>query len=105
MTLVSAEIPPPPIPWTARPASRVAKLLAIEAMMDPTVKNRMADMRTDFRSMMWEMDIQVGMKMVLVKRKDVPVQKASMAVPCRAVAIVLDGCECGILEMGKYTYR
>lgn len=54
------------------------------------MKNMREIRRMGFREVRCEREIQMGTKTVLVRRKDVPVQKAWRAVPERAVAIVFE---------------
>jgi hypothetical protein len=62
-------------------------------MTVPIVKSNSAVSRTDFRPMIWEKDAHVGSKTVDVSRKDVPHQKAWVAVvPFKSVAIVFRLC-------------
>lgn len=63
--------------------------LATDAMIVPTVKRKSAKMRTGLRPMMWLKEAHVGWNTVEQRRKDVPHQKAWIAVvPLRDVAIV-----------------
>lgn len=64
------------------------KSSAREQMMVPTVKMMRAVTSTILRPMMCEKDAHAGWKTVAVRRKDVPVQKALIAVPLSFLAIV-----------------
>ena len=64
---------------------------AIEQRIVPIVKMRRARRRMGLRPMMCEKDAHAGWKTVEVRRKDVPVQKAWMAVPCSFWAMVCCG--------------
>jgi hypothetical protein len=77
------------MPCTERPTSSTAELLATEEMTAPIVNNPRAANRTGLRPMMWEKDAHDGWNTVEVRRNDVPAQKASTAVPLRAVDILL----------------
>ena len=87
MTYVSALSPPPPTPCTVRPTRRVVIFWAMAEMTAPAVNNVRATRSTDLRPNMWEREAHVGWKTVLVRRKEVPAQNASIAVPLRSAAI------------------
>jgi hypothetical protein len=76
-------IPPPPTPWMVRPTSRVMKSFATLAMMIPTRKNMVQVVSTTLRPKMSDRAPVGSWKTVELRRKLVPVQNASMAVPCR----------------------
>jgi hypothetical protein len=92
-------MPPPPIPWTDLPARRTAGVDATEAMIVPIVKMTRAQRRTGLRPKMWLKEAQLGWKTVDVRRKEVPAQKASMAVPEMEVVMV-----CGDRSDGQLLY-
>lgn len=54
----------------------------------PAVKMRSAEISTGLRPKMWEKDAKVGWNTVEVRRKEVPAQKACIAVPLSSFAIV-----------------
>ena len=56
--------------------------------MAPTRNRTRATMMTGRRPKMCEKEAKEGWKMVEVRRKDVPAQKASMAVPLRRLAMI-----------------
>lgn len=87
-TSVRAMIPPPPTPWMQRPTSITGILLHIAATIEPTVKATIAPKRVHFLPKMSDIMLNVGWNTVEATRKEVPAQKASMAVPLRASAIV-----------------
>ena len=73
-------MPPPPMPWMVRPASRTTELLATAATIAPAVNKMVADKRMGLRPKLCEREAKVGWKTVLASKKDVPHQKASIAV-------------------------
>ena len=79
---------PPPMPCKERPTSNVAKLFATPATIAPIMKKTRATIMTGFRPKMWEKEAKFGWKIVEHRRKDVPDQKASIAVPLSFSAIV-----------------
>lgn len=78
---VKATSPPPPIPCKERPTSKGPKLLDADAMTAPTKKKTSATMIVGLRPKICENDAKLGWKTVLVSRKLVPLQNASIAVP------------------------
>lgn len=88
ITYVKVTNPPPPIPCTDLPTSKRIIVGATEARMVPRLKRNNAERSTDLRPMMWENCAHVGWKTVEQRRKEVPHQKAWMAVvPVRDVAM------------------
>ncbi len=85
---VSTSKPPPPIPCKERPTSNVAKLFATPATIAPIIKRTRAIIITGFRPKMWEKEAKFGWKMVEQRRKEVPDQKASIAVPLSLSAMI-----------------
>lgn len=81
MISVRAMIPPPPIPWIERPTRITVKLSATLATMAPAVKKTNATRISALRPKMSEREAKLGWKTVDVRRKDVPDQKASIALP------------------------
>ena len=84
---VKAISPPPPIPWSERPTNKGPKLFETDATMAPTKKKTRATMITGLRPKICEKEAKLGWKMVEVRRKDVPAQKASIAVPLSCLAM------------------
>lgn len=72
---------PPPIPCRERPTSKVAKSFATPATIAPIMNRTRATIITGFRPKMWEKEAKFGWKTVEQRRKEVPDQKASIAVP------------------------
>lgn len=62
--------------------------MATAATMAPMVKKTRATMTKGLRPKMCENDAKFGWKTVEVSKKDVPAQKASMAVPFSAWAMI-----------------
>ena len=79
---------PPPIPCRERPTSNVAKLFASPQTMAPTIKKTREIIITGFRPKMWEKEAKFGWKIVEQRRKEVPDQKASIAVPLSLSAMI-----------------
>ena len=59
--------------------------------MAPTMKKTSETIITGFRPKMWEKEAKFGWKIVEQRRKDVPDQKASIAVPLSLSAIIWPG--------------
>ena len=78
---LSKTIPPPPIPCMVRPTSITIELCATLEMIMPAVKQTMANVRVGKRPKMCNRAPRGRRKMVELRRKLVPVQKDSMAVP------------------------
>ncbi len=85
---VSTSSPPPPIPCRERPTSNVAKSFATPATIAPIIKRTRAVIITGFRPKMWEKEAKFGWKIVEQRRKEVPDQKASIAVPLSLSVII-----------------
>ena len=81
MISVNAISPPPPMPWMDRPTSNVAKFRASAETRAPTRKRARPVKIIGFRPKMWEKEAKFGWKMVEQSKKEVPDQKASIAVP------------------------
>lgn len=64
------------------------KLCAKAQIKEPIAKQETETRIEGLRPSIWEMEAKVGWMTVDVRRKDVPVQKASMAVPWRSWAII-----------------
>ena len=88
MTLESAWMPPPPMPWMVRPTRRTAKLWETAAMMAPAVKRVRAMRRIGLSPNTSEKEAKLGWKTVDARRKEVPLQKASTPDPWSSSAIV-----------------
>ena len=80
-TSVRHMMPPPPRPWMVRPINRVVKFRASAPTIAPTVKKTRATRRRDLRPRMYDSDAKAGWKTVEDRKKDVPHQKAAMALP------------------------
>lgn len=78
---VRAIKPPPPIPCNERPTSKTSKFGLVAATMAPTTKKTRPTMIIGFLPKMCEKLAKLGWKMVEHRRKEVPDQKASIAVP------------------------
>lgn len=78
---VKAINPPPPIPWNDLPTSSMPKLLDKAATIAPIRKKTRAVITRGLRPKMCEKEAKLGWNIVEVRRKDVPDQKASIAVP------------------------
>lgn len=83
VTIISVRemIPPPPTPWIERPTRMTVKLFATPAMMAPMVKKTRETRMRARRPKMSEREAKFGWKTVEVRRKEVPDQKASIALP------------------------
>jgi len=83
VTMISVReiIPPPPMPWIDRPTRIMVKFFATAETMAPTVKKMSATRIRLRRPKMSEREAKFGWKTVEVIRKEVPDQKASIAVP------------------------
>lgn len=93
-------MPPQPRPWIARPLSISINEVEAPHITAPEVKNIKARMRSGLRPKACERLTKLGWKTVEARRKDVPAQNASTAVPLRslvmayfAVGIMLKGHE------------
>lgn len=64
------------------------KLCATLEMMIPTMKLTVQNVSTGMRPKMWDRAPIGAWKMAELSRKLVPVQKASVAVPCRSAAMI-----------------
>lgn len=84
-------IPPPLISWMVRAARRIEKFLATAATTESSANSATAVQIVPLRSKSWDIEAKMGWTTVLVKKKDVPHQKASTAVPRRFCAIILRG--------------
>ena len=81
-------MPPLPMPWTVLPSSRMGKFCARQQMSVPAVKRMIEAMNTERRPNAAERAPSTGWKVELVKRYEVPVQKASLVEPWRSFAMV-----------------
>jgi hypothetical protein len=81
-------MPPPPTPWIHLPTRICVKSFAIPATREPTKKNVMEKRRIGRRPKMVLNVAVVGWKTVLARRKEVPLQKACIAVPWRVFDII-----------------
>jgi hypothetical protein len=88
MISVKAITPPPPIPWTDRPTRMTVKFLATAATIAPTPKRTREPRMRGLRPKMWLKFPIMGWNTVLVSRKLVPDQKASIALPPRVCAMI-----------------
>ena len=88
MISISTNKPPPPTPCRERPTSSVAKSFATAATIAPIKKKTRAIRIIGFRPKMWEKEAKFGWKMVEQRRKEVPDQKASIAVPLSLSAMI-----------------
>jgi hypothetical protein len=77
----SARMPPPPMPWMVRPTRRTVKLLASAATMAPAPNHTQLPCSATRRPKMELADAMLGCSTQLARRKLVPVQNASSAVP------------------------
>ena len=81
-------VPPPPKPCIDLPTSSIAKFFAVPANITPT-KNRITlVMMTGIRPNIWLNEAELGCTTVEQRRKDVPAQKDSIAVPWSFRAMV-----------------
>lgn len=85
---VSAITPPPPMPWMDLPTRMTPKLFATAAMMAPTPKKVKLMKMIGFRPKMELKFPSTGWKTVVVRRKAVPAQNASIAVPPSSFAMM-----------------
>lgn len=69
------------MPCSERPTSKGPKLLDTDATIAPTKKKTSATIIVGLRPKICENDAKLGWKIVLVSKKEVPAQKASIAVP------------------------
>jgi hypothetical protein len=66
----------------------MVKLLAVAAATAP-IKKRVSEKKMrGLRPKMWEKEPRTGWKIVEVRRKEVPDQKASIAVPLSTLAMI-----------------
>ena len=79
--IVMAIQPPLPIPETALPTSNKVKLLAIEHITSPIVKEHKANMRIHRRPKTSENWAVRGWTIALANIYDVPVQNTSVTLP------------------------
>ena len=85
---VKTTIPPPPIPWIARPTRMTPKLWAKLPTRHPARKHSTEKVRTILRPKILDKDPSGGWKTEEHNRKPVPAQKASRPVPPRALEII-----------------
>ena len=88
MISVSVIIPPPPMPWIDLPTSMTVKLFATAATIAPMPKSTKLSHTIGSLPKMLLKEPRTGWKTVLVNRKDVPLQKASIAVPLSNFAMI-----------------
>jgi len=85
---VRAIIPPPPMPCTERPTRMTVKFFATAAIIAPAPNRARETYTRGLRPKMWEKLPMIGWNTVLVRRKLVPDQKASIAVPPSVFAMM-----------------
>ncbi len=85
---VKAINPPPPMPWNDLPTRSVPKSLARAATRAPIRKKIRPTITIGLRPKMCENEAKLGWKIVEHRRKDVPDQNASIAVPLSLCAMI-----------------
>jgi hypothetical protein len=88
ITSLRAIKPPPPTPWIERPTSICVKSLATEQITVPTKKSVRAVSTSGRRPKMPDSEAKLGWKTVEERRNEVPLQKASIAVPLRSRVMI-----------------
>jgi hypothetical protein len=76
-----AIIPPTPVPCIHLPTSITVKFFEIPQRIAPSVKRKSATRRSALRPKRSDRERKFGWQTVEARRNDVPVQRASIAVP------------------------